>query len=213
MCVCGHFSFIHSADIWQSSLTPLFSIRQACSTQQVAAEIVSLLKHWMQLKMLDPLPIWPPLTILWNLSSPLSTSLTHLTGHMQQSDTWINVESLYVMLCTASMLSCSHHWVQNICNLSLVYINKWRKKIHNKKHETLSWSHQADIPRTAYYAYIGHTDMMHVSSIQELLVSFTLMHQKVYLHWRDIYFMIHMYIKYLAAIFFFIILDTLHFAL
>lgn len=131
-CVCGHFSFIHSADIWQSSLTPLFSIRQACSTQQVAAEIVSLLKHWMQLKMLDPLPIGPPLTILWNLSSPLSTSLTHLTGHMQQSDTWINVESLYVMLCTASMLSCSHHWVQNICNLSLVYINKWKKKYTTK---------------------------------------------------------------------------------
>lgn len=57
-----------------------------------------------------------------------------------------------------------------------------KKKIHNKKHETPSRSHQADIPRLAYYAYIGHTDMMHVSSIQELLVIFTLMHQKVYLH-------------------------------
>lgn len=48
-----------------------------------------------------------------------------------------------------------------------------KKKIHNKKHETLSWSHQADIPRTAYYAYIGHTDMMHVSWIQEFFVIFT----------------------------------------
>lgn len=37
--VCVVTFLLHSADIWQSSVTPLFSIRQACSTQQVAAEI------------------------------------------------------------------------------------------------------------------------------------------------------------------------------
>lgn len=43
--VCVVTFLLHSADIWQSSLTPLLCIRQACSTQQVAADIVSLLKH------------------------------------------------------------------------------------------------------------------------------------------------------------------------
>lgn len=37
--VCVVTFLLHSADFWQSSVTPLFSIRQACSTQQVAAEI------------------------------------------------------------------------------------------------------------------------------------------------------------------------------
>lgn len=92
-CVCGHFSFIHSADIWQSSLTPLFSIRQACSTQQVAAEIVSRTAETLNATQdVGSSPYRTPFNYpLKSLLSPFYIFNTPDWPYATKSDTCINV--------------------------------------------------------------------------------------------------------------------------
>lgn len=86
--VCVVTFLLHSADIWQSSLTPLLCIRQACSTQQVAAEIVSLLKHLNA----TPLPMGPPFNYpLKSLPSPFYIFNTPDWPYAIRRDTCINV--------------------------------------------------------------------------------------------------------------------------
>lgn len=55
--VCVVTFLLHSADIWQSSLTPLLCIRQACSTQQVAASRNCITAETLNA---TPLPMGPP---------------------------------------------------------------------------------------------------------------------------------------------------------